>query len=94
MDGKCSELYREWIKKQTVLVHENNKLQQIHENVINLENKKMILEQKKKRLNDNYKSYEKEIAEIRINLKGLQQEMNKLNDNIALNSDKKSKLEN
>jgi len=75
-------------------VHENNKLQQIHENVINLENKKMILEQKKKRLNDNYKGYEKEIAEIRINLKGLQQEMNKLNDNIALNSDKKSKLEN
>ena len=54
----------------------------------------MILEQKKKRLNDNYKGYEKEIAEIRINLKGLQQEMNKLNDNIALNSDKKSKLEN
>lgn len=75
-------------------MHENNKLQQIHENVINLENKKMILEQKKKRLNDNYKGYEKEIAEIRINLKGLQQEMNKLNDNIALNSDKKSKLEN
>ena len=54
----------------------------------------MILEQKKKRLKDNYKSYEKEITEIRINLKGLQQEMNKLKDNIALNSDKKSKLEN
>lgn len=46
---------------------------QINENVVNLENKKMILEQKKKRLNDSYKSYEKEIAEIRINLKGLQQ---------------------
>lgn len=52
------------------------------------------MEQKKKRLNDSYTNFEREITEIRINLKGLQQEMNKLNDNIALNSDKKSKLEN
>jgi chromosome segregation ATPase len=75
-------------------VHENNKLQQIHESVQNLSNKKTIMEQKKKRLNDSYTNFEREITEIRINLKGLQQEMNKLNDNIALNSDKKSKLEN
>ena len=33
-----------------------------------------------------------EIKEIEINLKSLQQEMNKLNDTIAVNSDKKSKL--
>lgn len=59
---------------------------------MNLENKKTIMEQKKSRLNDNYRSFEKEIKEIEINLKGLQQEMNKLNDNIAVNSDKKSKL--
>lgn len=59
MEVRCNELYREWIKKQTVLVHENNKLQQIHENVVNLDNKKMILEQKKKRLNENYTSYER-----------------------------------
>lgn len=75
-------------------MHENNKLQQIHESVQNLSNKKTIMEQKKKRLNDSYTNFEREITEIRINLKGLQQEMNKLNDNIALNSDKKSKLEN
>lgn len=50
------------------------------------------MEQKKLRLNSNYQSFEKEIAEIKINLKGLQQEMNKLNDSIAVNSDKKQKL--
>ena len=54
----------------------------------------MILQQKKKRLNENYQRYERQISEIRINLKGLQQEMNKLNDNIAVNADKKGKLEN
>ncbi len=46
------------------------------------------------RLNDSYRAFEKEIDEIKISLKGLQQEMNKLNDNIADNSDKKQKLEN
>lgn len=50
------------------------------------------MDQKKSRLNDNYKAFEKEIKEIQISLKSLQQEMNKLNDTIAVNSDKKSKL--
>lgn len=50
------------------------------------------MEQKKSRLNDNYRSFQREIKQIEINLKGLQQEMNKLNDTIAVNSDKKSKL--
>jgi hypothetical protein len=74
------------------LVHESNKLQEIHEGVTNLQNKKMIMEQKKIRLNESYRNFEREIDEIRINLKGLQQEMNKLNDRIADNSDKKQKL--
>ena len=43
------------------------------------------MEQKKGRLNNNYKGFEKEITDIKINLKGLQQEMNKLNDNLAVN---------
>jgi len=31
------------------------------------------MEQKKSRLNDNYRAFEREIKEIEINLKGLQQ---------------------
>ncbi len=46
----------------------------------------MIMQQKKIRLNASYNNFQKEIAEIKINLKGLQQEMNKLNDTIADNS--------
>ncbi len=30
LQKKCNELYREWIKKQTTLVQQNNKLQKIH----------------------------------------------------------------
>lgn len=94
LEKNSNELYREWIKKQTILVHENNKLQELKESVTNLENKKMIMDQKKARLNTNYKGFEKEITDIKIDLKGLQQEMNKLNDRLAINSDKKHKLEN
>lgn len=62
--------------------------------MVNLSNKKMIMEQKKIRLNDTYRNFEREIEEIRVSLKALQQEMNKLNDNIADNTDRKHKLEN
>lgn len=52
------------------------------------------MEQKKSRLKNNYEGFDKEIYEIKISLKGLQQEMNKLNDSLAVNADKKMKLEN
>lgn len=94
LDKNSSELYREWIKKQTELVSRNNELDQLRENVTNLENKKTIMEQKKSRLNQNYLSFEREINSIKISLKGLQQEMNRLNDSLAVNADKKQKIEN
>jgi chromosome segregation ATPase len=74
------------------LVHQNNKLQELGEAVSSLENKKTILEQKKSRLNANYKSFEKEISVIQIGLKGLQYDMNKLNDGLAVNNEKRGKL--
>lgn len=52
------------------------------------------MEQKKNRLKANYEGFEKQIYEIKISLKSLQQEMNKLNDSLAVNSDKRMKLEN
>ncbi len=57
-----------------------------------LDKKKTILEHKKARLNSNYQAFEKEIATIQINLKGLQNDMNKLNDGLAVHGDKRQKL--
>lgn len=45
-------------------MHENNKLQEFKETVNSLENKKTIMEQKRARLNDNYRMFEREIKEI------------------------------
>jgi polyhydroxyalkanoate synthesis regulator phasin len=43
LETNSGELYRDWIKKQTELVSRNNELEQFHENVLNLENKKTIM---------------------------------------------------
>lgn len=66
----------------------------MNEIVSSLETKKTILEQKKARLNTNYKGFQREIATIQINLKGLQNDMNKLNDGLADRGFKKTKLQN
>lgn len=62
------------------------------EAVTSLETKKNILENKKSRLNANYKAFEQEITSINISLKGLRNDMNKLNDRLAVNNDKRGKL--
>ena len=94
LEQRCAEFYREWIRKQTVLVHQNNKLQEVHLGVVQLANRKMVMEQKKHRLNDTYRNFGREIDDIRTSLKALQQHMNALNDSIADNSDRKQQLEN
>ena len=63
-EKNCNELYRSWIKKQTTLVHNNNKLQEMYDVVSELQTKKTILEQKKARLNTSYKEFKKEISSI------------------------------
>ncbi|KAL4455762.1 hypothetical protein ABPG74_003172 [Tetrahymena malaccensis] len=93
--GKENDLMqREWIKKQTLLVTQNNRLNRIEEDVSQLKTKQTILEQKKLRLNNNYRIYEKDIREIQNALKNLRNEMNKLNDAIYRNKEKQQKLDN
>lgn len=87
-------MQREWIKKQTLLVSQNNIYGSTDEKVSQLKTKQTILEQKKMRLNVSYRSYEKDIREIQNALKNLRNEMNKLNDSIYHNKEKQQKLDN
>ena len=87
-------MYREWIKKQTFLVMQNNRYNKLDEEVSQLKTKQTIMEQKKMRLNQNYKAYEKEIRDIQNALKNLRNEMNKLNDALHKNKEKQTKLDN
>lgn len=52
-----------------------------------LRTKKVILEQKKMRLNQNYEQHDKEIRLLTVALSNLDAEMNKLNDQYSDNKD-------
>lgn len=56
--------------------------------------KKIILEQKKMRLNQNHESQEKQIRQLEIALKNLDFDMNKLNDKFSDNLERQKNLEN
>ncbi|EGR29882.1 hypothetical protein IMG5_146550 [Ichthyophthirius multifiliis] len=88
------QMQREWIKKQTFLVMQNNRYNKLEEEVSQLKTKQTIMEQKKMRLNQNYRSYEKEIRDIQNALKNLRNDMNKLNDALHRNKEKQAKLDN
>jgi chromosome segregation ATPase len=87
-------LEREWIKKQTTLVKQQQQLNRVSEESSTLTTKKTILEQKKMRLYTNHQNHEKEIRNIKISLKNLQTEMNKLNDGLSRNQGSETKLKN
>jgi len=87
-------LERDWIKKQTNLVKYQQHFSTLSEENSNLKTKKTILEQKKMRLNTIFENHGKEIRSIKIALKNLQTEMNKLNDGLSKNSSSEEKLKN
>lgn len=73
-------MHRDWIKDQEKLVRNNNNFEKLDELVSNLKTKETILQQKKLRYNNQYSNYQKEIKEINISLKNLQNDMKTLND--------------
>ena len=91
---QCDMMQRDWMKNQTRLVDFQNNLLQAEEKVSELNTRKTILEQKKIRLNNIYNQHEKEIKQIKIGLKNLQTEMNKLNDGLSKNQASEEKLKN
>lgn len=64
LNKENDSMQRDWIKKQTLLVSQNNIYNSTDEKVSQLKTKQTILEQKKMRLNVSYRSYEKDIREI------------------------------
>jgi chromosome segregation ATPase len=94
LSKKTRKLEGEFIKKQSQLISKELKCSNIGEKIVNFKRKHIVLEQKKIRLENQYKDYTKEIKNFLTSLKNYEKEMNKLNDFLALFSDKKGKLEN
>lgn len=93
-EDKIDNIKKEWINNQTKFVTNQKTLNENSEKNDEYKTKRIILEQKKMRLNQNFGSQEKQIRQLEIALKNLDFEMNKLNDIFSDNLDRQKNLKN
>lgn len=83
-----------FIKQQKLYVIHEMHANELDSEIVELNRKSTILEQKKIRLNSQYSAHEKEIKRIQNALKNFENDMNKLNDMLAINYEKAKNLQN
>ena len=93
IDKKCTQLRSDWIKKKTLILTLQQNRDSFSKNLDLLKNQKVILEQKKMREEKNTEIIIKETRDIDMALKGLRNEMNKLNVLLSKHKDAKKSLE-
>jgi chromosome segregation ATPase len=93
-EEQIDNIKKEWISNQTKFVNNQHTLQENQGINDQYKTKRIILEQKKMRLNQNFDSQNKQIRQLEIALKNLDFDMNKLNDTFSDNLDKQKNLKN
>jgi chromosome segregation ATPase len=93
-DEHIQNIQKDWISNQTKFVSNQHTLERVQQECDTFKTKRVILEQKKLRLNQNFNSHEKQIRQLEIALKNLDFDMNKLNDKFSDNLDKQKNLKN
>jgi len=78
-ENECANLRNDWIKKETLLLSLQQTKDEEEKILTVLKNQKVILEQKRMREEKSTELTNKEIRDIEMSLKGLRNEMNKLN---------------
>ena len=91
---KSKKLQGEFIKDQTLYVKREFYAHSLQEDNTELRRKETILEQKRIRLNTQYDQHAKEIKRINTNLKNFENDMNKLNEFLAVSYEKAKNLQN
>ena len=93
-EEQIDNIKKEWISNQTKFVTNQHTLLENQGINDQYKTKRIILEQKKMRLNQNYASQEKQIRQLEIALKNLDFDMNKLNDTFSDNLERQKNLKN
>lgn len=84
----------EFIKEQTLYVIREEEANKMTEDITELKRKGVILEQKRLRLSTQYDQHSRQIKQINTNLKNFENDMNKLNELLAVNYEKSKDLQN
>merc|ERR1719364_586959 len=91
---ECKEMQKSWITKQTDLLALQEEIDTTKDHVQDQKNRKLILQQKHLRTEGGWQGQKKEISDLRLDVKQLQYEMDKLNTSIASHGKKQDDLTN
>eukprot|EP00930_Biecheleria_cincta_P085494 TRINITY_DN74887_c0_g1_i1.p1 TRINITY_DN74887_c0_g1~~TRINITY_DN74887_c0_g1_i1.p1 ORF type:complete len:900 (+),score=289.93 TRINITY_DN74887_c0_g1_i1:43-2700(+) len=91
---ECSDMQKDWIQKQTQLLSISTETDRLKSNLNENKNKKMVLEQKKLRIEGQLEAHKKEIRELEHNMKHLRFDMDRMNSSIVKNQSKSTDLAN
>merc|ERR1719171_505816 len=91
---ECQDMQKSWIGKQTDLLSLQEEIDTTKDHVQDQKNRKLILQQKHLRTEGGLDGQKKEISDLRLDVKQLQYEMDKLNTSIASHGKKQDDLTN
>merc|ERR1719327_1977171 len=91
---ECQDMQKSWITKQTDLLALQEEIDTTKDHVQDQKNRKLILQQKHLRTEGGWQGQKKEISDLRLDVKQLQYEMDKLNTSIASHGKKQDDLAN
>mmetsp|Transcript_99066 Transcript_99066/g.176493 ORF Transcript_99066/g.176493 Transcript_99066/m.176493 type:complete len:881 (+) Transcript_99066:94-2736(+) len=91
---ECSDMQKDWLSKQTQLLSIAQETDRLKGSLTDHGNKKMVLEQKKMRIEGQLKGQQKEIWELENAMKHLRFDMDRMNSAVVKNDQKSSELTN
>lgn len=91
---ECSDMQEDWIQKQTQLLSIASDTDKLKGNLNENKNKKMVLEQKKIRIEGQLSGHEKEIRELENNMKHLRFDMDRMNGAVVKNESRSDEISN
>lgn len=91
---ECSDMQKDWIQKQTQLLSIASDTDKLKGNLNENKNKKMVLEQKKIRIEGQLSGHEKEIRELENNMKHLRFDMDRMNGAVVKNESRSDEISN
>merc|ERR1711920_430240 len=90
----CENMQKDWIQKQTQLLSISTETDRLKSHLNDQKNRKMVLEQKKIRIEGSLEAQKKEIKELEKGMKDLRFDMDRMNTAVVKNDSKSKELAN
>jgi len=90
----CTDMQKDWIQKQTTLLSVSSDTDRLRGHLNDQKNRKMVLEQKRVRIEASLETQQKEIKELENAMKHLRFDMDRMNGSIVKNDSRSKELSN